>query len=139
MATFKIGDEEFVELGPESPQLPHEASSAHQRAGIDGVSIRLEGIKSRPFRYRSMVDVTDRPAALETVERHRLLAGTTQNIVWASVDFLVTFRVQYQIIEVQSRFRLFGASVGGLSGNVINPYLVRGEWLLMPVHTPEDE
>lgn len=141
MPTDSIGSQQFVQLrntASESgaPELPAEASMPFQRSGIDGVSIRKEGIKARPFRMLGRVDVDDEPDALAKVLAYKLLAGTSPTLTWRSVDYAAVFEAKYHVLEVQTTYRQLGAAIGGLSNNLVNPFWVESRWLLFPVHTP---
>jgi hypothetical protein len=114
-----------------APELPGQVLAIFERAGIDGQSVRKEGVKGRPFRMVSRVDVDDLAAAKVAQAAYDALRATQQTLVWNGVNYETEFSTAYIVLSVQSTFKRIAASVGGLSAQA--QYLVTAEWELLPV------
>lgn len=138
MATYSIDSETFLLLQNRSnasgaPELSGEALSVFQRAGIDGSSVRRDGIKSRPFQMFGRRDVSSASAAVSRIAAYKALRGTQKQITWQDLNYHgATLQHEYIVLDVQASFRQIGANVGGLSGTNAT-HLVESTWVLLPI------
>ena len=134
-----IGEHKFLRIEGALEALKTQTET-QQRRGVDGVSIWDTGKRGVPIRLRAQVDVDDRNAGQEELEKYtRLIGKNPVNITWNDFPFEGQ-NVKFAILNVTRASRggnvNIKTAVGGLSDNA--GALVTSIWTVIPV-TPEDE
>jgi hypothetical protein len=138
MATYSLGSFTFINLeGIDTPrgapETVRQASAIIQRPGVNGTGFITTGKKGRPFRMRSLVDVTSVANAQTLIVSYEAAVNAASLVlIHASTNYALTpvFN-KYWVLDVQSGWRAAGASVGGLNAGL---FIVEANWVLIPVY-----
>lgn len=135
---YQLGTFVFVTLeGPggrgSAPPILREEQSLIVRPGADGLNVRREGKRGRPFQMRSTAVYATSELALLAVAAYHNVVGQAATLTWDNANFTLLFGTAYQILEVspQNIVKL-GAGVWQTT-NISGYWKVEADWTLLAV------
>lgn len=118
-----------------TPEKLHMEKEFLQVPGFNGTSIRLMGIKGKPFELISEVDCPTRAYAMNLYGLYtQLEAQPPQSLVFRNYNCTMNYGCLYDVIEVMNPdVQVMQNKVGGLRGGQSVCYYLRAMWRLVPI------
>lgn len=100
------------------PELPRQMTEVLARGGVDGVSVRLMGIKGPPFQMVGGRDALDLANAEARITAWNALCGKVVTLVQGGVDFQAAYSIRFCVLDVHDVRKVrITRGVGGLVAN----------------------
>lgn len=116
-----------------APEMLGTETSIITRPGVDGVNIRREGVKGRPFQMVSAVAVANAPSARLLMELYKESEGLAATLNWEGINYGAEFGTLYGILHVgEYQTHVLGAALSGATTRTNGVYL-RAVWDLIPL------
>ena len=113
--------------------LPQSMASLLERPGVDGLGLKFEGVRGRPFQLHSKVDAFDLADAHQAGRNYQQLVnnGFIYSIAQQGVDY-TNFGVEFAVLEV-ANLRVSGRLL--TMGGLFPPSLgwIEADWTLVAV------
>ena len=128
----QIGAFKFLDLVG-GIRLPQEESELLVRPGVDGVGIKFQGLRGKPFTLHSKVDAEDLADAHTAGRNYQQLVnnGFLYSVAQQGIDY-TNFGVEFAVLEVQN-IRVSGRLL--VMGGLFPPSLawIEADWTLIAV------
>lgn len=116
-----------------APEGVDQTVSIISRAGVDGINVRLDGLKGKPFQMQSTAFYQTAPLARAAIATYKAIEGEVRGIIWEGVNWLSEYGAVYSVIRVHSpQLRKIGAGVHNGS-DITNYWQVTALWDLVGV------
>lgn len=124
--------------GPtEPPQLLEHAKSIQARPGVDGVSVRKDGAKGRPFPMMSFKDEQTLQGALDEFDRYKQETenGGPSAIKWENGDWSSLYATDYvaHSVRLVSVRKVSPITATAVKTTTSPAWVLQCLWVLIPV------
>lgn len=108
-------------------------TSVITRPGVDGVNIRREGIKGRPFQMESGVAIAGDANARLLMDLYKQSEGTIATLTWEGILYSAEYGNTYGILHAGEFQQLRVAAAVSGTVNKSNGLWLRAVWDLIPI------
>lgn len=135
---YQIGTHNFVMLTRlggrgEGPELLNTEQTIIARPGPDGLNVRKDGVRGRPFQMRSTGLFATNTLVLDALSDYYNSQSLAASIVWEDVNFTLLYGVAYIVLRVsEPRIIKLGAGVWETT-NITGYWQIEATWDLLPV------